>query len=187
MVDTHTQPQTAIREVYHPAFDTMARAVDLDRNPELIEELKSKTGYDRRKPAPAYPPEVAQAVLDLLARRCFAQLPLNEAFEAFGKKAFDAYRSTLIGQVVMAALSMVSVERAVRLALRAFQSVANFTRHEVLRPSEDVVLYRAHHSIMHPYYMLGLLKGLMRASRNPGVKVEIGAITEAYTDFTFTS
>lgn len=174
------------RQVFHPAFDTMARAVGLDSNPQLIAEVKEKTGYDRKSPAPGYPPEVAVAVIDLLARRCFATLPLEDAYEAFGRRAFAGYRATLIGQVVMAALSVVSVERAVRLALRGFQSTANFTRHEVLKPGDQHVVYRTHDSIMPPRYLLGILKELMLASRNPDVKVEITAREPHHVDYSFT-
>lgn len=186
MVAPSTAAAPAVREVYHPAFDTMARAVNLDANAALIDELKDKTGYDRRAPSVAYKPEVAQAVLELIARRCFADQPLSEAYRLFGQRAFSGYRATLIGQVILAAVSMMGVERAVRLALRGFQSSANFTRHEVLRPGERQLVYRAHDSIMPPQYVLGLFEELMKASHNRNVKVSIGSITDAHTDFNFT-
>lgn len=179
-----TKPAT--REVYDSAFDTMARALDLDGKPELIAELKEKTGYDRKHPAPSYSPEVTQAVMDLLARRCFSGMPLDDAYERFGGQAFGGYRATLVGRVVLAALSMVSVERALRLALRSFQGMANFTRHEVIHVSDEVLVYRAHSSIMHPRYLLGVLKELMLGSRNPEVKVELTEHTLEHTDYTFT-
>ena len=49
--------------VYQAAFEALARAVQLDEQPALIQALRG-LGYDRRNDLTQYPPEVLRAVLE---------------------------------------------------------------------------------------------------------------------------
>jgi uncharacterized protein (TIGR02265 family) len=171
-------PQKEDRVVYQSAFDALARAVDLDHEPGLIEELRG-LGYDRRAEVTEYPPKVLQAVLLRLVSHAFPALPMEVGCRELGRTAFQAYRSTLVGQVAMAAVSLLSVERALRLAVRSFRTVSNFSEHEVLPAKERELLYRVRHTILPPEYTQGLLEGLMVSTRNPHVVV---TLTDRTTD-----
>src|SRR5690242_16869127 len=97
--------------VYQSAFESLARAVQLDDKLDWIDRLRS-LGYDRQNELTHYPPATLRAVLDELTARSFPELSRDEGYRALGRRAFRAYRTTLVGLVAMAALSMLSVERA---------------------------------------------------------------------------
>jgi uncharacterized protein (TIGR02265 family) len=171
--------------VYQSAFESLARAVQLDQKPELIEALKT-LGYDRRNELTHYSPNVLRAVLDHLVTVCFPDMAPDEGYLAFGRKAFLAYRSTLVGQVAMAALSMMGVERALKLAVRAFRTVSNFSQHEVLKLEDRALLYRVHRTTLPVPYLQGLLEELLVGSRHGDVKLTLSDRTAEQVDYKLT-
>ena len=171
--------------VYQAAFEALARAVRLDEQPALIQALRG-LGYDRRNELTQYPPEVLRAVLDPLVGHAFPALPREEGYRALGHQAFRAYRSTLVGQVAMAALSMLSVERAMRLAVRAFRTVSNFSEHEVVPVGDRELLYRARRTTLPPRYTQGLLEELLVGTRNRNVTLTVLDQTADQLDFRLT-
>lgn len=162
----------AERVVYQSGFETLARAVELDKKPELIAELRG-LGYDREKELTQYAPQVLRAVLEALARRTFPELPPEDAYREMGKRSLKAYRSTLVGQVAMAALSMLGVERATKLLARSFRTVTNFSEHEVLPIGERELHYQARHSILPVHYLQGVLQESLATGRHKDVQVEL--------------
>jgi uncharacterized protein (TIGR02265 family) len=162
--------------VYHAALESLTRAVQADQQPALIEEMRTRCGYDLRRPQREYPPDVARKVLDLLTERCFPDLPRVEAYEEFGRRAFAAYRATVVGRVIMAALHMATAFRALQLAAQAFKSVSNYTRFEAIADGPRAAVFRAHHSILHPRYMLGLLDGLLAACGHRDATITVDAV-----------
>jgi uncharacterized protein (TIGR02265 family) len=164
-----------VQVVYQAALESLTRAVQAEQQPALIEELRTRCGYDLRRPQREYPPDVARKVLDLLTERCFPDVPRVDAYEEFGRRAFAAYRATVVGRVIMAALHMATTFHALQLAAQAVKSVSNYTRFEVIPDGPRAAVFRAHHSILHPRYMLGLLDGLLRASGHRDATITVDA------------
>lgn len=173
------------RVVYQSGFETLARAVELDKKPELVDEL-TKLGYDRQHELTEYPPEVLRQVLDTLVKRAFPELAPDEAYRQMGHRSLQAYRSTLVGQVAMAALSMLGMERALKLMARSFRTVTNFSEHEVLPVGERELHYQVRHTILPVGYLRGVLEELLVGSRHQEVKLEVLDQTAEQILFRFT-
>jgi uncharacterized protein (TIGR02265 family) len=169
--------------VYQAGIESLLRGVDWDKQPGLREALV-KAGYDPARPQREYPLEVAQRLMELLAERCFAGMNREDAFEQLGHQAFQGYRGTLTGRVVMAALHLANIPRCLQMVIRGFQSITNFTVHEVITESPTHLIYRTHHSGMPPRYTLGVLKELMGSAGHKSIRYDIDrAAMPEYVDF----
>jgi len=116
-------------------------------------------------------------------QHAFPILSIDQGFEALGRQSFRAYRSTLVGQVVMAAMSMIPLERVVRLAARGFKSVSNYYENEVRRQGERQLIYSTLRSTIPGAYTKGLLLELLAGSHNENVRVRLESETPERTDF----
>jgi uncharacterized protein (TIGR02265 family) len=164
-----------VQVVYQAALESLTRPVQAEQQPALIEDLRTRCGYDLRRPQREYPPEVARKVLDLLTERCFPDLPRVDAYEEFGRRAFAAYRATVVGRVIMAALHMASTFHALQLAAHAFKSRCPPTPTQRIPYGPDADVFRAPHSMLHPRYMRGLLDGLLAASGHRDATITVDA------------
>ncbi len=171
--------------VYQQGFEPILQAGQVAQKPQLIEHLQ-RLGYDFHRPVTEYPPAVLLAVLDTVAREAFSEMTQDEAYAHIGHQAFRAFRLTLVGKVVLAALGMMDVERTLRLAIRGFNSTANFARHEVVREGPRRLIYRTHQALLPRAYVRGILDEMLDASRHAEVKLELGADTATHRDFIFT-
>ncbi|HUS16984.1 MAG TPA: DUF2378 family protein [Chloroflexia bacterium] len=100
-------------------------------------------------------------------------MPTEVAYEALGRQTLGAYRKTLVGRVVMAALQMSSVKHALQLSVRGFRLVSNYSQHEVIEDGPSALTYRAYPSTMPPHYTLGLLHEMMAASGHDEVTISM--------------
>jgi len=171
------------RVVYQAAFEALLRGVQAESNPALVTALAA-CGYTVARPNREYPNELLLRVLELLAERCFPALARAAAYEQLGRQAFQGYRATLVGRVVLAALHLASVPQALQMAVRGFQSVTNYAVHEVVPAGPQHLIYRVHHLLIPPRYTLGLLKELLTASGHKAVTVRVdSAAAPDYVDF----
>ncbi|MDQ2807271.1 MAG: DUF2378 family protein [Chloroflexota bacterium] len=171
------------RVVYQAAFEALLRGVQAESNPSLVRALAA-AGYTAARPNREYPTELLLRVLELLADRCFPAMARDDAYEQLGRQAFQGYRATLVGRVVMAALHLASVPQALQLAVRGFQSVTNYAVHEVLPVAPQHLIYRVHHLLIPPHYTLGLLKELLAGSGHKALTFRVdSAAAPAYVDF----
>jgi uncharacterized protein (TIGR02265 family) len=161
----------AERVVYHASFESMARAVVLQHDPVLLEQLKA-AGFDPAHPQTGYSPETLLRCTELMVAHRYPHLPPDQGYEALGRAVFNGYRSTLVGRVLTAALGVLNPEKLLKLAVRAFATTSNFSRPEVVVVGPRELLYRSR-SILPPAYVLGLIRGGLDLSHNPGARLEL--------------
>jgi uncharacterized protein (TIGR02265 family) len=167
------------RVVYSLAFESLMRVAQVAENPALAEELRVQCGYDLQQPQREYPYDTMARVIDLCVDHCFPTLAREDAYEELGQRVFRAYRATLTGRVLMAALSIASVNRTVQLIVKGVQVMNNYSQHEVIPVAANKLIYRTHHSVLPPRYALGMLCEAMIASGNHHVTVTTTATAPA--------
>ncbi|HMA35975.1 MAG TPA: DUF2378 family protein [Chloroflexia bacterium] len=167
-----TETPIAQRVVYQTALEALTHAVQADQHPELIAELKA-VGYDLQRPRREYTPDTLVTVINLLADRCFPDKSREEAYKEFGRRAFEAYRSTVAGRVVLASLKTATLPKALKLFSQGIATATNFSTYEVLTIGASSLVLRAQQSVSPPYYIIGMLESLLIDSGHPEVQVRL--------------
>ena len=169
-----TSPTAPVeRVVYQAALESLTRAVEADQKPALITELRERCGYDLHRPRLTYPPTILPQVITLLAERCFPELILKEALRALGHQGFTAYRTTMVGRVVLASLQTATLPRALKLFSQGIATATNFTTYTVTPVDAQTVIFRAHDTYSPPYYVLGMIEGLLEGCGQMEVTVTL--------------
>lgn len=177
-----TQPPPP-RIIKHVSVEAVLRGLKVDaRSPEWPEVLRL-CGDGRAGLAAEVPVERFRALLELLAARHFPGLPRNEQLLRVGASLLDGYRSTLLGNVQLAALPLLGPEGILKRAPDMVARTTNFgTRTAEQRAPRDWVLRFRGVPLPGDYY-LGMLGALLQATGVQGPQLRWEQVGPEDMDF----
>ncbi len=98
----------------------------LDKNPQVIEELRRDFNYDVKRPPGAVPFETGVALQNYLAKYLYPDLPKAAALWKLGRVTFEGYRRSLVGKVMLAAMPIWGPHRAIKNAPRIYDMTMRY-------------------------------------------------------------
>jgi uncharacterized protein (TIGR02265 family) len=151
-------------------FESILRA--LKPGDELRDELVA-AGYDPRTPQDHYPVQAWRAVLEVMRRHRFPNLPSAEGDRALGHAFLDGFAETIVGRVICVMLPLIGAERM----LISFPRYASYGRPDgrIEMKAEGERRWRAQIEMPHalPCFTAGVLeRGLQRTGVEGAVDVE---------------
>jgi uncharacterized protein (TIGR02265 family) len=159
--------------VYQAAMESLTRAVEADKDPALVAELRTRCGYDLEHPRREYTPDNLVQVINFLVGRCFPGKTRNDAFEELGRRGFAAYRTTVAGRIVLASLKAMPLQKALRLFSQGIATATNFTVYEAVDSGPTSLTLQAHNSYSPPLYVIGMLKSMLDECGHPEVQIRL--------------
>lgn len=111
----------------HTVESVFQRALKDDLTPSLVARLRAM-GLDlERKLLPAYPVTLWNAVLEETVKTLSPTQPVPEAARRLGERMIEGYRSTLVGQAVLAMARVLGPRRALLRSRQNWRSGNNYS------------------------------------------------------------
>jgi uncharacterized protein (TIGR02265 family) len=151
-------------------LEGLARA--LKPEGDFAQELKA-AGYDLLKPKPQYPDAVWRQMLVVSARHRFAGKTYQEAERLLGNSWIAGARQTLVGQVVLGTLPLMSVSTLIDRVPRLLAIATPNMKGEILekRETHRTVKFILTDLAPTPYFMAGVLESVVGEKRRCTVGV----------------
>jgi uncharacterized protein (TIGR02265 family) len=154
----------AQRLIKHVSVEAMLKGLRVEEGSAEWPEVLRLCGDGKGGLASEVPVEHFRQLLLLLADARFGHLPLAERLARVGASLLAGYRTTLLGQVQLAALHLVGPERFLRKAPDIVGRTTNFGARssEERAPRDWVVRFRG--VPLPGDYYLGMLRGFLTAT-----------------------
>lgn len=145
----------AERLVFESSFSTLLLAFKPQLTAPVSAELKA-AGLDVTRLLPAYPVEVFRAVVQIIGRAAFPDLPAPEQHFKVGRAYLSTFSGTLMGRALRTLAAAAGNRRTVDWLRRGFSSTNNFTVTRLQTVDEHTV-----HVIVEGITLVDFLRGVL--------------------------
>lgn len=150
-------------------MDVLLASFDKYLTPEVRSRLEAE--FSEHLGKPYYPVLVGNRLIDQVCRLCLGEYPIEQARQLLGHSYLQRYRETVLGQLLLDARPLVSVEWFVQGLPRNYASATNFGTYWVEELEPQHWSFNFEDDPGYPDWILGTLLAGAEILQVPGYRV----------------
>lgn len=148
-------------------------ATGLNRNPEVIAEMKRLYNFNLERPPAAVAMDTSIAIQRWVACYLYPDLSLNAALWKLGRINFEGYRHTLVGRVLLASLPIWGPHRLALNGPRLFETILKYGIRTIKKVGPAKYEFRNQHDPGNIEMIAGVAEAALEAAGAKHVRVSI--------------
>lgn len=142
-------------------------------DPRLLELIKERCGEDLKQPQLQYSHDLDDKFLNAVREYRFPNLEKRAGMVALGRATALGYTRTLLGQVMVAPLKVVTLDRALHLLVRMLGTNVQFGQRTLLKVAEHHYILQFRDDPRNQAFIEGIIRQFIDGYNLPQATVEL--------------